>query len=209
MRFITSLALLSAALLLGSAAAHATTCTISTSRETVSCDAGAPVWVATTTGTGMVVGIDLSGYSYAIIRGGISGGSGWLLNLGDSPTNNGYCGDAGTTSNDSELWITGTNVYLCDSDRGGSDYLWTWTGALSATSAFQIMVADGAVSFQNRGTGAYKVYGSDTVFQVDGDEPDAEAGTNDTRLWLGLNRVISGPGSRTGSGMGDLTVSLF
>ena len=100
-------------------------------------------------------------------------------------------------------------MYLCDSDRGGSDYIWSWTGALGSSANFILMVSDGAVMFQNRTTGAYKVYPSDTIFQVDGDEPDAEAGHNDTMLWLGVDRVISGPGSRTGSGVGDLTLSYW
>src|SRR4051812_45913335 len=29
----------------------------------------------------------------------------WTLNIGDSPTNDGFGGDAGTTDNDAELWI--------------------------------------------------------------------------------------------------------
>lgn len=196
--------------LLGSGVSHAGTCTISAARETVTCTAGSgdPLWIASTASTGFVVGIDMSSIDILTIRGSITSGSGWLLNLGDSETNNGYCGDAGSTSNDSELWVTGPAVYLCDSDRGGSDYLWRWTDALSATSSFQLIVADGAVLFQNRSTGVYKAYSSDTVFQVDGDEPDAEGGTNDALLWLGVNRVVSGPGSRTGSGMGDLTVTF-
>src|SRR6185295_18943356 len=31
----------------------------------------------------------------------------WTLNIGDSPTNDGFGGDAGTTTKDAEMWING------------------------------------------------------------------------------------------------------
>ena len=215
MTTISTLALSVVTLVLSTGSAQASTkvgsCKVSVSSRTVTCDAklGDPMWVETTSSTGFTLGADMSGFYAMILTGTITSGSGWLLNLGDSETNNGYCGDGGSTSNDSELWVAGTSVYLCDSDRGGSDYLWTWTGALKTGTAvpYSLGVADGEVLFNNGST--YKYLASDTIFQVDGDEPDAEAGKNDTLLWIGVNRVISGPGTRTGSGMQDIRVDFY
>jgi len=195
------------------ASSYAGMCRVSVSGRTVTCDAklGDPMWVERTSSTGFTLGVDMSGFYAMTLYGTISSGSGWLLNVGDSETNNGYCGDGASTSNDSELWVTGTNVYLCDSDRGGSDYLWTWTGALSTGTSvpFAVGIADGEALFQTGAT-TYKYLASDTIFQVDGDEPDPErGGKNDTLIWIGVNRVIDGPGSRTGTGMKDFTVKFY
>ena len=80
--------------------------------------------------------------------------------------------------------------------------------SIASGQSFALIVADGQIMFQNLATRDYEYLASPTIFQVDGDEPDAEAGRNDALLYLGLNRVVWGSG-RTGTGAESVIVRLY
>ena len=187
-------------------------CTLTPSTGALVCAAGVSgdIWLESTT-SGMTAGVDMTGYTKVVVTSTITNGSGWLLNIGDSETNNGYCGDAGSTSNDAEFFVIGKAAYLCRSDIGNSGYVWRDTAALNSSDSLVVTIADGSISYYaaSKGSGSQKTYAAADSFQLGGNEEDREAGRNDTNLWIGLNRVISGPSGRTGSGISGVVVSFY
>ncbi|HEX4499213.1 MAG TPA: hypothetical protein VIE43_26285 [Thermoanaerobaculia bacterium] len=60
--------------------------------------------------TGAIIDTDYEGTPYS-----------WTLNIGDSPTNDGFAGDAGTTVHNAELWILNEDFWLANA--GGAPSL--------------------------------------------------------------------------------------
>jgi hypothetical protein len=117
----------------------------------------------------------------------------WTVNLGDSPTNDGFAGDAGTTDNDAELWVLGEDLSLAN---GGP------LAQVNNPLAMQhLSLTDGALKFvvKNQFVSWGQPYSlvqspaSKFLFAI----PDTTA--DQRAIYLGLNRVIGHTG-RTGCG---------
>lgn len=119
--------------------------------------------------------------------------SGWTLNVGDSPTNNGFGGDAGTTARNAELQILDDVLSVYSSatdplnlDRLAFQHLGVTDGALN------VVVADQSLSWGQ----PYTLLSSPNVprlFAI----PDV--GGDGRSFYVGLNRVVANT-SRVGCG---------
>lgn len=122
----------------------------------------------------------------------------WTVNLGDSPTNDGYAGDAGTTANNAELWIVGEDLALAN---GGSS-----PAVINNPLIFQhLALTDGSIKFavKNQFVSWGQPYGfafapaTKDLFTI----PDTTVAAADQRaIYLGLNRVITNRLDRVGCG---------
>jgi hypothetical protein len=121
--------------------------------------------------------------------------SAWTVDLGDSPTNDGFAGDAGTTTHDAELWILNENLALAN---GGA--------IVNNPQVFQnLSLTDSTMKFvvKNQFVSWGQPYGyaqapaTQDLFAI----PDTSVAAADQRaIYLGLNRVIVNRPDRTGCG---------
>lgn len=130
--------------------------------------------------------------------------SAWTVNLGDSPTNDGYAGDAGTTDNDAELWVLGEDLSLANGGPLAQVNNPLAMQHLSLTNgSLKFVVKNQFVSWGQ----PYNVVQSPAskfLFAI----PDTTVPAADQRaIYLGLNRVIAGT-YRTGCGARRVLVSF-
>lgn len=162
-------------------------------------------------GSGLTISVDMSDpggmsptgqWDIMEVVGMTSGLSGYALNIGNSPSNNGWTGDAGDNSNDAEAQITGNTLRVYHGDRAGSGLALQVGNAVSTSGGFfEATVCDGTFIWESDTTAPTLVTHPDSIFQHDGSEPDVEAGgTNDQMLYIGFNQVVDGP-YRSGSGI--------
>lgn len=121
----------------------------------------------------------------------------WSTNLGDSPTNDGFAGDAGTTNHDAELWVLDESLSLAPATPGPNIDNPLAVQNLSLTdSSLKFVVKNQFVSWGQ----PYSVVqepATQNLFAI----PDTTVPLADQRaIYLGLNRVISGRSDRTGCG---------
>lgn len=125
---------------------------------------------------------------------------GFSFNLGDSRTNNGYDGDAGTTQYDTEIHTVSNNgfrIYPGDKVAAAQQ---TPTTVLNAFSTrLTLIVRDGKVQWVS--DTAFNYLEGSGIFGLNGQTDDVEArGVANYDLYLGLNKVVYG-WSRMGSGL--------
>ena len=128
--------------------------------------------------------------------------SGWTVNLGDSITNNGFGGNAGETFKNAELQILDHELRVYNAADNPVD--------VDPLARQQLALEDGAirltVSNQTVGwgqpRGALETPDLERLFAI----PDNTA--DGRKIYLGLNRVVSGPGDRTGCGARRVLVSF-
>ncbi len=170
---------------------------------------GAPVEVHSMGGIeGMVLKIDMSAHRVLMVDVDVNNQEGWLVNLGNSPTNNGNAGDGASTSHDSEVQLVDTHLALFRSDYGSNLKTISEPSAIAAQEDTATMiVCDGAFAFSSS---VYEVGVSDpAIFQIDGDEEDVERqADNDRFLWLAVEQVIAGGNQRVGDGVADLWLTF-
>lgn len=127
----------------------------------------------------------------------------WTFSIGDSPTNNGYCGDGSTRTNDAELWVLDGRVGVCESDlsAGSTKKTWDFPGpALIGCSTRRFRVADSALDYPHDN----QKLSSNALFRFGA--PDQEGGKPDWDLYVGLNQVPQG--DRTGEGLRRICINL-
>lgn len=129
----------------------------------------------------------------------------WTLNIGDSPTNNGWAGDAGTTPHNAELWILNETLSLANAGNspGVIDNPLVFNGLALTDGGMQFLIKDQFVSWGH----PYQITQSPTnklLFAI----PDDTLSKNQRSIYVGLNRVISGPGSRTGCGLRTAVIAF-
>jgi len=177
-------------------------CEVSITDDTVTCDGESTPVTVHAAAAGLVLQIDMAGYTSLRATMTLSEPSGWLWHLGNSPTNDGYGGDNGDNQNDSEAHaVLGTELRVFSNDLGGTELLLEASDVSDPVAAdVEVEVCDGQFHYRS---GTYTtVLVDDYIFQVDGDEADSESGgTNDTIVYLGLERTVNNV-TRTG---GDLT----
>jgi len=131
--------------------------------------------------------------------------TGYLLNIGDSSTNNAGGGDSGTQSNDSELEIVNGVLNIYRSDEGGSGLLATESNAAPANGRISIEISNNTITYYNYSSGARLTWTSPYIFALDG-QSDSEGSVN-YDIFAGVNRVVRDT-SRTGSGVDSVYVSF-
>jgi hypothetical protein len=129
----------------------------------------------------------------------------WTLNIGDSPTNNGWAGDAGTTVHNAELWILNDSLSLANA--GGSpgviDNPLVYNGLAMTDGGMQFLIKDQFVSWGH----PYQITQSPTnklLFAI----PDTTMPDDERSIYVGLNRVIDGPSGRTGCGLRTAVIAF-
>ncbi|MCP4664109.1 MAG: hypothetical protein GY856_52665 [bacterium] len=127
---------------------------------------------------------------------------GWSLGLGDSPTNNGFGGDSGTTPNNAELQILEQQlaVYNAASVPEEVDRLVIQDLALT-DGAIRLTVGDQAVGW-GQPRAALQTSGLNRLFAI----PDLDS-ADGSSVYLGLNRVVLND-SRRGCGVRRVLVSF-
>ena len=145
---------------------------------------------------------------------------GWWLNLGNSPTNNGAGGDAGTFSHDSELVMYNKDLSIWGNDI---DYQKCPTVAhpyvkirnFADSNTYVLQVHDGYISIKEQG-GSNNVVTLPSckptepcVFACGRQRPDKEHGTNDSLYFLGLNHVVNPTTPRTGGSVVAAEIYYF
>ena len=152
---------------------------------------------------------------YKIIVEGV-GFNGYWLDLGNSPTNNGQGGDAGTFAFDSEL-----TMYNKDLSIWGNDYdyrtcpteshPYVKIRGFADANTYMLQVHDGYVRIEEHGGSGNLVTMPSCkpqmpcVFACGRGRRDTEHGMNDSAYWLGVNTVPAK--SRFGSGV--LKVKIY
>lgn len=125
----------------------------------------------------------------------------WTLNIGDSPTNNGYAGDAGTTDHNAELWVVNENLALANAGNSPSaiDNPLVFKNLSLTDGALKFLVRDQFVSWGQ----PYEFVQSPSNKLLFAIPDDSVKPAEERSIYVGLNRVISGaPGNgRTGCGL--------
>lgn len=139
--------------------------------------------------------------------------SGWTVNIGDSPTNNGGGGDGGSTAHDSEAELNGTVLNVFYSDVGGNGPHSTLNNAISSfgCTTQQWTVTEDQISYDDDGNTADvprfisrgRLGTPSSLFNFppynEADSQDS-SGTWADDIFVGLNRTV-GTASRSGSGV--------
>ena len=183
-----------------------------------------PVSIKADNKKSVLLSLDKCGCYTIIVE--ISGPTGWWLNLGNSPTNNGSGGDGGTFSYDSELDMHDAGLMI-----SGNDYDYDKCPNLShpyvnienfvahQMDNLKIQVHDGFVRIESRATGNIVTLPECLSRQcVQAEQPcifacghsrydKEQGGANDYIYWLGLNQVVDG--SRSGSGVVSATIIYY
>lgn len=122
----------------------------------------------------------------------------WTLNIGDSLTNDGFAGDAGTTAHNAELWVLGENLALANgsSDAAQINNPQVLQHLSLTDSSMKFVVKDQFVSW-GQPYGLAQAPATKDLFAI----PDTTVAAADQRaIYLGLNRVITNRLDRTGCG---------
>lgn len=126
----------------------------------------------------------------------------WTLNIGDSPTNDGFAGDAGTTANDAELWILQESMSIADNGSAPNNPIFKQDLSLT-DSSLKFVVKNQFISW-GQPYGFLQTPSTKQLFAL----PDPSPSTDGSNIYAGLNRVISGPGTRRGCGLRRMLVIL-
>ncbi len=132
-------------------------------------------------------------------------GGTFSVNIGDSATNNGYGGDAGTQSNDAELQIGATGaISVYGNDYSSSSKL-DINSFVSGPSTVNLTVEDEYLGWDNN-NGVAGGLNLPFLYALDGQTDDE--GSENYDIFAAFNRVISS-NSRLGSGVSGVTVTLI
>jgi hypothetical protein len=140
-----------------------------------------------------LVRLDFAGFDHFAMTAALCDHAGWVINLGDSHSNNGGGGDSHHFSNDSELQILDRSLRIFADDTQPvnrllleePNFLWMPDDCGSTTIAVSRAPQAGFVSAQ--GNVVIQNFSSEHLFRIGA--PDTE-GVSDTIMWAGLNRTI-------------------
>ncbi len=147
-------------------------------------------------GYAAVVRVNMQGCSEAILVVEWDKPIAWTVHIADSPTSDGYGGDAGTTLNDAELWINQQILWVASNGTNGvSDY---------ELAQENLELNDGAMKFEvsnQRITWAppYNVMETPHMKKLFA-FPDTNNPAEGYFVYLGLNRVVADLPLRQGCG---------
>jgi hypothetical protein len=126
----------------------------------------------------------------------------WTLNIGDSPTDDGFAGDAGTTTNDAELWILQESMSIADNGSAPNNPIYKQDLSLT-DSSLNFVVKNQFISW-GQPYGFLQTPSTKQLFAF----PDTNNAGEGSNFYVGLNRVIAGPGTRRGCGLRRMLVFL-
>lgn len=178
---------------------------------TSSCSSGLSNDISVVSSTnGLVVEVDMQNWKKLQVGTRIQNPQAYAMNIGNSPSNDGWGGDRSHFSNDSEMHLYNSSVYVYGNDNIGGSLLHSQGGAVPTTGLPVIWatICDGYFNWyayepiSNQGNN-FTVTDSVGLFQIDGNEYDQNPNGNDTKLYIGLERTIANT-SRTG---GNLVVA--
>lgn len=143
-----------------------------------------------------VVRLDLRGCSEAAIVVEWDKPIAWTVHIADSPTNDGYGGDAGTTLNNAELWINQQILWVATNQTNGQSD--------NELAQENLELNDGAMKFEvanQRVTWAppYNVMETPHLKKLFA-LPDTANTAEGYYVYLGLNRVVADFPTRQGCG---------
>lgn len=155
-----------------------------------------PITLVSADGAARTLRVDMRGRDRLHLLLMVCDSTGWTFHLGDSVTNDGDGGDAGSSSHDAELQIRDRAFSVFDSDEGPIDETWTnpETLAASGCSSVDIEVRTDEVRFD---PGDYRV---DSPYLFSIDPPSDAEGAPDATWYIGLNRTW-GNATRSGTGL--------
>lgn len=130
--------------------------------------------------------------------------TGWVVNIGDSATNNGWGGDAATQSNDAEAQIFNQDLTVYASDYGQAGVVATHPGAAIAGSYNDFFIVDKWFGWGVGPHVGYHVTDSSNLFALCGEE-DAEGQIN-YDIFAAFNRTISSSRAGTGCSRADIVI---
>lgn len=133
---------------------------------------------------------------------------GWTVHIGDSPTNNGFGGDGGSTSHDAEAHSFDNILSVYESDIGTSELTCKFTGPQNPGGCIvqQYFVGNDYFEFDPAvavPANPLSICGNGEIFDFNPyDEPDFEdpSGLHEDKLYVGLNQTY-GSASRNGKGI--------
>ncbi|MCO4773628.1 MAG: hypothetical protein KDA24_26585 [Deltaproteobacteria bacterium] len=182
------------------------------------CDNGDPLAVVSTSG-GLVLRADMANWTAMVATADVdlppAMSDNWALNIGNSPSNNGWGGDGSEFANDTEVQLWNNGVQVIQNDFGvnvGEPQILAGFGPATDLSGdlVEATVCDGYFAWDSStSTGDVT---DPHLFQIDGDEADFQASandySNDTYLWIGVGRTIGWAG-RNGTGVQTLTLTFW
>ncbi len=142
---------------------------------------------------------------------------GWCMNLGDAPGNDGWGGDDGRFSNNAEVQIMGEggamsifgNDYMSRQEKSAQgNMLAAEINLVAPRSQLTMEVANGLVTWNNRGTKKAGKQQSEYLFALNGQQDEKHGGPNDKIIFASFNRLIGNP-SLTGSCVTGVRVTLY
>lgn len=184
-------------------AAWTSTCDGIAAIETVEADADAQEIVLRLTLDPLATGLSRARFEIALDRRTANGA---MINIGDSPSNDGIGGDAGDTSHNAEMVIADGDLWIFGDDgmdAAGSRQISAERSVVGPGDTFTVEVADGRLELLL--PGGEQVIEAGHFFALDG-QRDA-SGAADYDIYAAFNRTIAG-GER-GAGVEEVTVTLL
>lgn len=129
----------------------------------------------------------------------------WTVNLGDSPTNDGYAGDAGTTPNNAEMWIVDERMSVVNGSNNPAaiDNPLLRLDLSLTDSAMKFVVKNQFLSW-GQPYGLIQMPATKHLYAV----PDTLVPAQASLIYLGLNEVITGRPDRQGCGARRVLITL-
>ena len=168
-----------------------------------------PISVVSSFGIEHVVDVNTLGSTTLDVYPKVVDPTGWSLHVSDSPTNDGYGGDGGTTNHDAEVYIINSDIQLFGNDIG----LFTGPSGPGVSAQAYNLISSGSdtlhwtIEDDSVTIGRYpniKNFNiqSKYALQIGYSEPDAEDpdGTDEFLWYVGLNRTVGSP-LRNGTGV--------
>jgi hypothetical protein len=152
-----------------------------------------------------VLKINLAGCTKATLLGEWEGvPKDWTLNIGDSPTDDGFAGDAGTTTNDAELWILQEAMSIADNGAAPNNPIYKQDLSLT-DSSLKFVVKNQFISW-GQPYGFLQTPSTKQLFAF----PDTNNVAEGSNFYAGLNRVVfNAPANgRRGCGLRRMLVIL-
>ncbi|HZM70655.1 MAG TPA: hypothetical protein VFB95_09845 [Candidatus Cryosericum sp.] len=187
-----------------SAVAGYLACVVDIGAGTSSC-AGA-ITVLSSAGTQRVLRANTAGFQRLDAFVDLCNPTGFSFHLGDSPTNDGFGGDAISTQHDAEAHFSGTQLAVYDDDFG--DLVAVEQSAIAAIGCYRVQwsAMENTLLFDNDGNPAdppktsvesYELFELAPYAESDSEDP---SGADASFWYVGLNRTVFNP-SRTGAGV--------
>lgn len=128
----------------------------------------------------------------------------WTVHIADSPTNDGYGGDAGTTLYNAELWINQQILWVASNRTpGGNDNELAQENLVLNYGALKFVVKDQHISW-GPPYNVLETPHSKKLFAL----PDPSNPAEGYSIYLGLNRVVANDPVRQGCGLQRALVTI-